>query len=97
MDLWIRSQNEEKLIKVNNICLGYAEKLNMYYLGVFYDDLQILGKYKTKERALEILDDIQDFINVEINIQGVSPEIADLYIKGAILESTQKIYEMPEE
>ena len=62
MDLWIRSQNKEKLIKVNNVCLGYAEKLNMYYLGVFYDDLQILAKYKTKERALEILDDIQNYL-----------------------------------
>lgn len=62
MDLWIRSQNREKLIKVNNICLGYAEKLNMYYLGVFYDDLHMLGKYKTKERAMEILDEIQGIL-----------------------------------
>ena len=102
MDLWIRSQNKEKLIKVNNVCLGYAEKLNMYYLGVFYDDLQILGKYKTKERALEILNQIQDFISFA-EFDNVSAgryeeaQINAIRYLSRNLSKVGKVFYMPEE
>ena len=71
MDLWIRSQDKESLTKVSNIQYTY-EKGNLYtdvngkhYIGTYYDNLKILGTYKTKERALEVLDEIQkmDFAN----------------------------------
>ena len=63
MELWIRSQDKEKLEKVSNV--QYYFKANSYgpggehYVGTFFDNLCILGKYSTKERALEVLDEIQ--------------------------------------
>lgn len=58
MELWIRGQRKGLLIKINSHiriseCNGYYCLLqNEYYLG----------KYATKERAIEILDEIQNYI-----------------------------------
>ncbi len=59
MDLWIRSQDKRILQKVDNI-----------YLNANYDNKRIcsydneseieLGTYKAKERALEVLNEIQE-------------------------------------
>ena len=68
MDLWIRSQDKNKLIKCNDIAIRellYNEipKKEYYYEIVGYFDKETeyesLGFYKTKKRALEVLDDIQ--------------------------------------
>lgn len=59
MELWIRSQNKETLIKANditieqNMIIGYFDKDTEY---------EYLGTYKSKERALEVLDEIQSKI-----------------------------------
>ena len=34
----------------------------MHGLGTYYDNLKILGTYETKERAIEVLDEIQDLL-----------------------------------
>lgn len=59
MSLWIRSQDREKLLKVNDI----ATEMNMIY-GYFdkNTEYELLGQYKSKERALEVLDKIQNFM-----------------------------------
>lgn len=56
MDLWIRSQNKENLIKTSGY-LRISELNNSYIIQdeQWYD----IGTYKTKERALEVLDEIQ--------------------------------------
>ncbi len=61
MELWIRSQDEMKLVKVNYI---YAMEGNDYFTiyGETIDSGPIIAKYKTKERALEVLDEIQDLM-----------------------------------
>lgn len=55
MEFWIRSQNRQNLMKVNDIVVGYNKIL------VYKDDEASteIGEYKTKERALEVLDEIQ--------------------------------------
>lgn len=60
MELWIRSQDKEKLLKVNDIAI----EMNMIY-GYFdkNTEYECLATYKSKERALEILDELQDFIS----------------------------------
>ena len=60
MELWIRSQDKEKLLKVNDIVI----EMNMIY-GYFdkNTEYECLTTYKSKERALEILDELQDFIS----------------------------------
>lgn len=59
MELWIRSQNRESLVKVNDISI----EMNMIY-GYFdkNTEYELLGQYKTKERALEVLDIISNKI-----------------------------------
>lgn len=68
MNLWIRSQDKESLTKVSNVEYTYKEG-NLYtdvrgkhYIGTYYDNLKILGEYKSKERALEVLDEIQAYL-----------------------------------
>lgn len=66
MELWIRSQDKEVLVKVNDI----AVEMNMIY--GYYDkntEYELLGAYSTKERALEVLDDISSKIKNQFIVQ----------------------------
>ena len=95
MELWVRSQDKRRLVKVNSINIldngltfhGYINDKDHFWLGT----------YKTKERALEILDDIQKFISIDVNENGINYENADLILKGKIVENLSKIYTMPKE
>lgn len=62
MGIWIRSQNKEKLINVNNsLCIDYTEfdmtKENQ--LKAIYGDDVKLGTYSSEEKALKVLDMIE--------------------------------------
>lgn len=60
MDLWIRSQDEKLLEKVESIELL---KLDEYIEPTIYSNSEhILGTYKTIKRAKEILDEIQHIL-----------------------------------
>ena len=60
MNLWVRSQDKRILQKVDNLFLdaNYENKRISTYDG---DNIE-LGTYKTKERAIEVLDEIQNYI-----------------------------------
>lgn len=64
MELWIRSQDREKLLKVNLITLTRGDDVTWYLENGDY----ILGVYKTKERALEVLDKIQKLLMPKVKI-----------------------------
>ena len=54
MELWIRSQDKYTLIKIEEIQIcENPDRTWFMNAGI------VLGKYKTKERALEVLDEIQ--------------------------------------
>lgn len=55
MELWIRSQNKDSLIKVEMV--GNTDGIIHSYLGV---NKTVLGEYKSNKRALEILNEIQE-------------------------------------
>ena len=58
MNLWIRSQDRTFLRKVNTI--GIVEGRDFWSID---ENLTVsFGKYKTKERAIEVLDEIQDLL-----------------------------------
>lgn len=58
MELWIRSQDRTFLRKVNTI--GIVEGKDFWSID---ENLAVsFGKYKTKERAIEVLDEIQNYI-----------------------------------
>lgn len=64
MELWIRSQDKEKLVLAKGFELqnpSYDDGCQIF--AVWQNNYQYVGNYKTKERALEILDEIQDFYN----------------------------------
>lgn len=59
--MWIRSQNKELLVDVDNFNVIQDDYYYTYAInsGVEDNAYYELGEYKTKERALEILDEIQ--------------------------------------
>ena len=66
MELWIRSQDKKNLVKIiNQIGLNYANNKMIIanyqpdFIGTQGEYYEKLGTYTTKERALEVLDDIQ--------------------------------------
>lgn len=109
MDLWIRSQNREKLINCNDITLRekdteltFDEIINYNInnpkiweceiVGYFdkNTEFEILGKYNSKKRALEVLDYIEEhvgFLNVEMGAGRF----------GELDFQTDIVYQMPKE
>lgn len=64
MELWIRNQDRENLVKVE--LLEIQEREEDYMIcTMFQNEIAHLGIYATKERALEVLDEIQKYINNE--------------------------------
>lgn len=66
MKLWIRSQDKSSIVKVDNLYVSVGNYI-CYYVekgkevpDTYYRPSGELGRYKTKERALEILDEIQE-------------------------------------
>ena len=68
MELWIRSQDKTNLVKIRQISLNYQNNKQIIanYIPDFYPNsgeyYEFLGVYKTKERTIEILDEIQDLL-----------------------------------
>lgn len=65
MELWIRSQDRMNLVQIKQISLNYQNNKQVIanYEPEQYENsscfYELLGTYKTKERALEVLDEIQ--------------------------------------
>lgn len=72
MELWVRSQDRRILQKVNNIFLdaNYEDKRISTYDGENVE----LGTYKTKERALEVLGEIQMLLQPIIKYKPIVQE-----------------------
>lgn len=96
MELWIRSQDKLSLTKVSNLALQEIKHpvrhdTEYWGIGTYYDNLQMLGKYKSKERALQVLDEIQSILRTEpLVIVGSNEE------KIEYKELSTYVYEMPE-
>ena len=90
--MWIRSQDKKTLVKADKLIIGYDKDEKVYEIHNVYDSL---GIYKSKERALEVLDEIQERISPKFNYKGNNEE-ADLFIKTQILNSMIAVYQMPE-
>ena len=94
MDLWIRSQDREDLVKVNTLWIMG----NQIWMEVpFYENHKKIGlsitghnhrlaEYKTKERALEVLDEINRHIEELYNFKY-----------GLEYDFSSFTYEMPKE
>lgn len=111
MKLWIRSQDREELVKVDNIRVKHEyeqKKVNDNYgrtcayvkgdyrCSYIYADSTLLGAYKTKERALEVLDEIQNEIKPEYMLRDINTGMTPQY-EAYYEEKPTIVYEMPEE
>ena len=92
MELWVRSQDKKKLVKVDELKMETVKDGNTF----IYSHATDLGTYETKERALEVLDEIQKMMTLRLTLEGTYQE-NDLAIKSNILCFMVKIYEMPKE
>ena len=107
MELWIRSQNKNALVKVEILRNEY--RVISAYSG---NNRIVLGEYNSNERALEVLDEIQNIIKPKPILQAkpiLSKEsigrIQDDYGMTVIPScvdviepiSTSFVYEMPKE
>lgn len=99
MSLWIRGQDKEQLLQVERlflrdkmICTNIREALGW----------TPLGEYNTKERALEVLDEINDIkfykYMASLNYQAFMQMITEKYSlkEQAKLISMMNTYIMPE-
>lgn len=60
--MWVRSQNKEMLINSNNIRI-ISDSRSYDIICDFYDgDYYYLGEYSTKEKAMKVMDMIQNAI-----------------------------------
>ena len=59
--MWVRSQNKEVLanIKAFNIIKDKEKFCITGYLNSVSDNFIYLGKYETKEKAMQVLDELQ--------------------------------------
>lgn len=86
----ILNQKKDIVINFSNVVSIYVQEKNVQVLMTFIEDALILGKYKTEERAKEVLNEIVDeyikYATIENEIRSVK-EVAIL----------PKKYEMPKE
>lgn len=114
MDLWIRSQDKERLMKPIDFyieeTIDYVNKssqFDIYALNFANDDI-IIGTYKTNERAIEILDEIQSLLQPKciLDTSSIKPDgnfykdngiIFQNYEANARIEELSTfVYQMPE-
>lgn len=108
MELWIRSQDRECLMEVDRLDLDMSYNARIMAGG--FDTL--LGEYKTKERALEILDEIQnilmpktiirfDEVVKQDDIKRITKAFEEndpiIFSKSTIEHFDTYVYEMPKE
>lgn len=101
MDLWIRSQDREQLVKVSFIEMSVVEHTEFnasvstksFCLSGGDSEFWCLGSYNTKERALEVLDEIQ-----RILVYGLI-DTQSARANGSISLTSPNciVYEMPKE
>ena len=102
--MWIRSQDKTVLVKVFDFrvdcCIGLdGENYIQGNLDSNYDSY-ILGTYKSKERAIEVLDEIQAYLeNNYLSINDMPQHNNGLIANGLILfpNNKQTVYQMPKE
>lgn len=89
MELWIKSQDKTTLIRSYEIYISEYGKGS--YVIRAKKTSHILGAYKTMERALEVLDEIQAIL---------SPKLKTMFTKDGlnveVIDKNYDVYQMPE-
>lgn len=60
--MWIRSQDRRALLNVNQVLISPSVYGSIYYINdSLREESNVLGFYLTEEKALKVLNDIQEF------------------------------------
>lgn len=62
MDLWIISQNRKMMEKAVAVKISHYKEKGKTTNSIVINNDYIFGEYATEERALEVLDEIQSFL-----------------------------------
>ena len=120
MELWIRSQDKTELIKIRkklsivpqeSFDLGNGETIETGEYSIYADHYH-LGKYYSKERTLQILDEIQKLLVPDIKLlskkinEDQEDDLSDLKTLFSVIQPDGElqvhqlhnvIYQMPQE
>ena len=111
MNLWVRNQDKTIFQKVDNLLISDGDNeegtFNIYTNSLLVQN--VLGRYKTKERALEVLDEIQNILKPKyiLNTSSIKPD-GDFYEENGVIfqkynanariqELSTFVYQMPAE
>ena len=90
MQLWIRSQDRECVMLVDRLDIdGKKIQANGFYM--------VMGEYKSYERALEVLDEIQEFRDSLILLDNLPQKEKKQMLQEIIKNDESLTYFMPEE
>lgn len=112
MDLWIRSQDREQLTKVTEVRYEYYRPFfNETRINTIIINNDLIQEYKTKERALEVLDEIHNILKPkgivkfasllhDKDLAKIKEKLNDEYLVFGqnvelIQQPTTYVYEMP--
>ena len=102
MKLWIRSQDKMALAKFDLLILEKIPENNDKYMFIA-DHYKNMGVYATKERALEVLDEIQDRIiklsaldMIGLPNEQIAKSFNKVFLEDGIT-NLKAVYEMPKE
>lgn len=97
--MWIRSQDKRRLINVNEVwIIEHNEKYEIQGVNntIAFKNGYILGVYETKERALEILNEIQKHLmECTERMVNFNYDYAN-YSNTTYFEKSNVVYQMPE-
>ena len=89
--MWIRSQDKKTLVKADKLIIGYDKDEKVYEIHNVYDSL---GIYKSKERAIEVLGEIENKIMMNKVIEIFS-NLGDMAQANRENYTYTPIYQMP--
>jgi hypothetical protein len=109
-EVYIRTQNREKLYRLggNYACIEYMEYEDVkskrggnednksHTLCISDGCLEEIGKYESKERCIEILDEIEKLCGQYLYSEGSMGFIRGTTATPPMVAVTPRIYQMPE-
>lgn len=94
MDLWIRSQNRKMMEKAVAIKIAHYTENETNSIVINND--YVFGEYATEERALEVLDKIQKFLENSCETY-MQQHDNGLFSVVPVYLSRKTVFEMPKE
>ncbi len=106
MELWIRSQDGKTLMKVDRLDIDYSSGLYSIKSNGFST---LLANYKSEERAIEVLNEIQNILKPKyiLDTSSIKPD-EDFYEENGVIfqkynanarieELSTFVYQIPKE